>query len=191
MSFTDDATRESKVYALKSLVEVPDKFQLYKEEKELLTGRKIKAMRFDGGSEYKKIEFNGIVQKISAPYTQHQNSVSERLNRTLVTMARCMLHHANLPLRFWDLAINSACYIGNCLPTQPDIKTPHELMTGSTPVVLHLRVWGCICYVLIQTSDPHRNKLSPTLLKGIFVGFFSLQHNIKFIFLQKKVVIKS
>ena len=50
---------------------------------------KIKAMRFNGGTEYKVDSFFDISKQICAPYTQHQNGVSERLNRTLVTMARC------------------------------------------------------------------------------------------------------
>lgn len=128
-------------------------------------------MRFDGGSEYKRIKFDGIIQQISAPYTQHQNGVSERLNRTLVTMARCMLDHAGLPLRFWDTAITTACYIRNRLPLLSDNKTPSEFISGTVPVVSHMKVWGCICYVLINKSNPHRYKLSPTSLKGIFIGY--------------------
>lgn len=171
VSFTDDASRESKIYLLKSTKDVADKFQEYKLEKELQTGLKIKALRFDGGAEYKKIKFDGIVRQISAPYTQHQNGVSERLNRTLVTMARCMLHHAGLPLRFWDSAIIAACYIRNRLPLLDENKTPSEFISGSIPIVSHMKVWGCICYVLINKSNPNRYKLSPTSIKGIFIGY--------------------
>lgn len=37
--------------------------------KEPQTGKTIKAMRFDGGSEYKTTSFKGIIKQISAPYT--------------------------------------------------------------------------------------------------------------------------
>ena len=73
VTFTDDASRESEVCLLKTTKDVPDKFEWYKNKKELKSGRKIKAMRFDGGTEYKRIKFNGITQQFNAPYTQHQN----------------------------------------------------------------------------------------------------------------------
>ncbi|KAI0993879.1 hypothetical protein K3495_g14305 [Podosphaera aphanis] len=144
---------------------------MYKENKELQTGRTIKAMRFDGGSEYKTIDFHGITRQISAPYTQHQNGVSERLNRTLITMARCMLSHAHLPLRFWDAAVLTACYLRNRLPILENNLTPFEAMNGHPAKISHLKVWGCVCYVLIDKTDPQRYKLKQTSLKGIFVGY--------------------
>ena len=171
VTFTDDFSRESQVFPLKSLSEVPAAFSKYKESKELQTGYKIKAVRTDGGSEYKSINFSGITQQMSAPYTQHQNGVSERLNRTLITMARCMLMHARLPLRFWDAAVSTASYLRNRLPHSNNSITPFELLNGFTPTVSHVRVWGCLCYVLINEKDPSRYKLSPTSYKRIFIGY--------------------
>ncbi|KAI0994261.1 hypothetical protein K3495_g13921 [Podosphaera aphanis] len=132
VSFIDDATRESKIFVLKSLKEVSDCFIKYKEKKELQTNQRIKAMRFDRGSEYKSINFGGIAQQVSAPYTQHQNGVSERLNRTIITIARCILAHSGLPLRFWDAAVLTTCYIRNRLPLLLDKRAPHcDALTSS------------------------------------------------------------
>lgn len=171
ITFTDDFSRKSMVYLMKSKIDVPHHFKDYKEKKELQSGKRIKAIRFDRGTEYKTIDFNGISKQISAPYTQHQNGVSERLNRTLVTMARCMLFHARLPLRFWDAAITTACYLRNRLPTQEGKLSPFEIINGYPPDVSYLKVWGCICYSLIKVKDPHRFKLFPTSHKGIFIGY--------------------
>lgn len=44
-------------------------------------------------------------------------------------------------------------------------------MNGHPPVTSHINVLGCVCYVLIDTNDPRRYKLSPTSLKGIFIGY--------------------
>ncbi|KAI0995141.1 hypothetical protein K3495_g13040 [Podosphaera aphanis] len=171
VTFTDDYTRESEVHLMKSKMDVPSCFRLYKAKKERQSGRLIKAMRFDGGSEYKTIDFCGITQQVSAPYTQHQNGVAERLNRTLITMARCMLSQARLPSRFWDAAVVTACYLRNRLPLRQDNLTSFEAMNGCSPGLSHLKVWGCICYALIDDKDPQRFKLSPTSHKGIFVGY--------------------
>ncbi|KAI0994621.1 hypothetical protein K3495_g13560 [Podosphaera aphanis] len=156
---------------MKSKSDVPHYFRMYKENKELQTGRTIKAMRFDGRSEYKTIDFHGITRQISAPYTQHQNGVSERLNRTLITMSRCMLSHAHLPLRFWDAAVLTACYLRNRLPILENNLTPFEAMNDHPAKISHLKVWGCVCYVLIEKTDLQRYKLKQTSLKSIFVGY--------------------
>ncbi|KAI0998364.1 hypothetical protein K3495_g9830 [Podosphaera aphanis] len=170
-TFTDDCSRESEVYVLKSTKEVPEKFQKYKERKELSSGRKVRALRCDGGAKYKTIDYGGIVRQVSAPYNQHQNEVSERLNRTLVTVARCMLTHAGLPLRFWDAEIMTAYYIRNRMPLHEGNLTPFEKFSGVKPVISYFKVWGCVCNALIDNKDPQRYKISPTLMKGIFVGY--------------------
>ena len=43
---------------------------------------------------------NGISHTFSSPRTPQQNGVVERKNRTLVEMARTILHEYNLPLYF-------------------------------------------------------------------------------------------
>ena len=54
--------------------------------------------------------------------------VVEKKNRTLVEMARIMLHEYNLPLYFWAKAINTSCYISNKVFKIPILnKTPYEL----------------------------------------------------------------
>ncbi|VDB90564.1 Bgt-51627 [Blumeria graminis f. sp. tritici] len=171
VTFIDDHSRESMIFLMKNKYEVPSHFQEYKAVKELQSGHKIKSMRFDGGSEYKKINFSGIRRQISAPYTQHQNGVAERSNRSIITMARCMLSHAHLPIRFWDAAVLTASYLRNRLPILPEKLTPFEAMNGNTLITSHLKVWGCVCYALIDDKDPRRQKLKNTSLKGIFVGY--------------------
>ena len=54
--------------------------------------------------------------------------VVEKKNRTLVEMARIMLHEYNLPLYFWVEDVNTSCYISNRVFKRPILnKTPYEL----------------------------------------------------------------
>jgi hypothetical protein len=54
-----------------------------------------------------------------------ENSIAERMSRTLMNMSRGMLIHTNLPKRFWDESVNTACYLKNLLPTRAlDGKIP-------------------------------------------------------------------
>ena len=65
--------------------------------------KKIKSIRYDGGEEYVKRDFQnfceseGIRMEHFIPYTPQQNGVSERKNRSLKEMETCLLHCKHLP----------------------------------------------------------------------------------------------
>ena len=69
---------------------------------ETQTGNKVKKIKSDNSTEYqssqleKFIKERGISVEPSNPYTPQQNGRAERMNRTLVEMARCMIKTANL-----------------------------------------------------------------------------------------------
>ena len=98
ITFTDDHTRRVWVYFMKQKGEALEKFKEFKAEAENHLGMRIKFLRFDNGGEYISHAFkefcknNGIRQHFTAPYSPQQNGVAERLNRTLMEMARCMIH---------------------------------------------------------------------------------------------------
>ena len=62
------------------------------------TGKKIKILRIDNGTEYESNEFNdfcrevGIKRENTTPY-----KVVERKNRTIIEATRAMLHDEGLP----------------------------------------------------------------------------------------------
>ncbi|KAL4020423.1 hypothetical protein IC575_019199 [Cucumis melo] len=74
------------------------------------SGCKIQMVRSDNGKEYVSAEFDkfcedsGIKHQLTAPYTPQQNGVSERRNRYIMEMTRCMLHEKSLPKKFWASA---------------------------------------------------------------------------------------
>ena len=117
ISFTDSYSRYSAVYFLKSNEECLDKFKVFCAQ--VGTPR---AIRSDNGKEYISKSFrsfcisNRIKREHTAPYSPHQNGVSERRWRTTVEMARCMLKTAKLGNEFWVRALHTAFYISNrCL----------------------------------------------------------------------------
>jgi hypothetical protein len=141
---------------------------------ELQSGFKVKAIRCDNTAEYKAMEGpilskEGIALELTVVYSPWQNGVAERLNRTLVTMARSMLQHARLPLRFWGFAIITACYLRNRMPIGLDGKCPEEAFTGRKASVSHIRTFGCITYAYIPKET--RGKLELVAKKAIFVGY--------------------
>ena len=73
---------------------------------ENLTQKKVKKFCTDNGMEFCSNEFNayckseGIVRHYTVPYMPQQNSVAERMNRTIISRAHCMLSNADLNKRF-------------------------------------------------------------------------------------------
>lgn len=172
--FTDDFTRKSFVYFLKSKDEVFESFIKFKALVETQTGMKIKMLRSDNGLEYvnKKLqvylEQHGIIHQKTVPYSPAQNGVSERANRTIVEKARCMLQDAGLDKRFWAEAVQTAVYIKNRTPTKAVMgATPEEKFTGKKVNVSHFKVFGCRAYALISK----RKKLDPKSKQYTFIGY--------------------
>ncbi|KAA0060156.1 Retrovirus-related Pol polyprotein from transposon TNT 1-94 [Cucumis melo var. makuwa] len=107
---------------------------------------KIQIVRSDNGKEYVSAEFNkfcedsGIKHQLIAPYTPQQNGVSEKRNRYIMQMTRCMLHEKSLPKKFWAEAANTAVFLQNRLPTKPvKEKTPFEAWYGYKPSLKFLK----------------------------------------------------
>ena len=127
-------------------------FWKFKTAAETETGCKLKTIRSDNGTEYTSAQFQafcdkaGIKHQLTNTYTPQQNGVSERKNRSLMDMARCLMIQKNLPKALWAEAVNTANYIQNRLPTKAlDQKTPFEAWFGFKPSLAHLKVFGCIC----------------------------------------------
>ena len=187
LTFTDDYSRYSTVYFIKSKNEVLSKFMEYVNSVDKLTGRHItklnilseedvKVLRSDNGGEYTSNSFakfcteKGISHQFTVPYCPQQNGVAERMNRTIMEGARSMLYHAKLPLEFWAEACSTAVYLHNRSPTTAlKDQTPFECLFGRRPDISQLKVFGCVSYVHI--SDNQRRKLDSKAHKAILVGY--------------------
>ena len=107
----------------------------------------------DNGKEYTSNEFDkffeetGIEHQLTAPYTPQQNGVNERKNRTIMEMARWLLHKKELPKEYWAEATNTVVLLLNRLPTKAiDGKTPFEAWYGFKPKLKNLKVFDCLCF---------------------------------------------
>ena len=68
--------------------------------------------------------------------------------------------HVGLPKTFWADAISTATYLINGGPSVLlNGELPEEAWTGKEVALLHLRVFGCVSYVHIDSND--RDKLDP------------------------------
>lgn len=145
-----------------------------KNEVKNLAERKIKTLRLENGGEYAYKELitfckeERIKREIIVPYNPGQNGVVERKNRIIEECIRAMLHDQDLPKFLWGEV--TVVYLQNQSPRKIlNNMTLEEAFTGNKPSVDHLQIFGCPIYIRIPKDK--RNKLDPTSMKGIFVGY--------------------
>jgi Reverse transcriptase (RNA-dependent DNA polymerase)/Integrase core domain/Chromo (CHRromatin Organisation MOdifier) domain/gag-polypeptide of LTR copia-type len=153
------------------------------------TGIILKRIHSDGGGEFinKQLQTfltdQGTELTTTTPNTPRLNGIVERMNQTLATMVRCMLHHANAPQELWSHAYLYATHIHNRV-CQPSIqgKVPAELIFPSQSFSLDkIHVFGCDAHVLIEESK--RGKLQQRTLPGVFIGFNEQYNSYKILML--------
>ncbi|KAE8725120.1 Polyadenylate-binding protein 7 [Hibiscus syriacus] len=196
VTFINDSTRKVWVYFLKKKSEVFDTFRKWKAMVENETGLKVKRLRSDNGGEYRDNRFrdfcanNGIKMETTVPITPQQNGVAERMNRTLNERARSMRIHAGLPKFLWAEAINTAAYLINRGPSVPlDGGIPEEAWSKKEINISHLRVFGCISYVHINSAE--RSKLDAKSNKCVFVGYGGDEFGYRFWDYENRKIIRS
>ena len=125
---------------------------------------------------------------MSPPYHKDYLGVAERLNRSILDLARANIFHAGLPIWLWPDAIMAAVYVHNRLPTKGGIEsiTPYEGLNKVKPRIGHLRPWGCQVMVSTEVGKHKHHKLMKRSEKCIFIGYednawrcLSLENNWK------------
>jgi len=102
VTFIDDFSRKVWLYLLKTKDECFIRFKEFKALVETQSEHKIKAFRSDNGGEFMSKAFikflvdHGIAKETSTPYRPQQNGVAERANRTIIEIARSMIHAQKL-----------------------------------------------------------------------------------------------
>ena len=163
-------------FPLKSKDQTLGHFKQFVTEVEAQMGLKIWFFRLDRGGEFMGKEFDtfladkGIICETSAPDTPQQNSLTERMNQTIWSGVRALLHHSGMKNGFWVEALAIAVHVVNRSPRKLlEWRTPYKALTGHVPDVSHFHVFGCRAWV-------HNNKgkkLDAKSIPMIFVGYKS------------------
>jgi transposase InsO family protein len=143
----DDYSRFTWIFFLQEESETQETLKRFLRQAQNEFGLTIEKIRSDNGTEFKNSQIEGFLKEegikheFSSPYTPQQNGVVYRKNRTLLDMARTMLHEYKTPDPFWAEAINTACYSINQLYLHRILKkTTYELLTGKNSNVSYFRV---------------------------------------------------
>ena len=154
---------------------------------------KIKSIRSDNGSEFHmKDSFStqGIIHQLSSVETPQQNAIVERKHQHLLNVARSLRFQLHLHLHFWVDCILSTAHIINIIPTPLlSNKYSYQLLFSKLPSYSHLKVFGCLAYVLALSR--YRTKFDPKATPCIFIGYPHDMKGYKFYNLQTQSVIIS
>ena len=142
----------------------------------------VRRLRTDNAKEFisnsmnKWLQRKGIIRENSSAYSPESNGKDERLNRTLLDIARAMMQDMNhVPgrQRLWAEAISTAIFIGNrpfSTACNDPTKTPFEIITGKRPNVRFLRCFASKAFVHVPKAKT-KGKLEARAEVGYLVGF--------------------
>ena len=116
----------------------------------------------------------GVRAEYTAPYTG-DNNVAEVYLRITMAMARTMLHHAGMPLRFWGDAVLMATHIRNRLPTKGnavmDRMSAYQMETGKAPDLSKMVPFGTTGFAHQIYGKQRKDKMEPTAVKVKVIGY--------------------
>nr|GEY40256.1 hypothetical protein [Tanacetum cinerariifolium] len=149
---TDDFSRFSLTFFLKSMDETSRILRNFITEIENLKDLNVKIIRSDNGGEFRNKEMDefcfrkGIKREFSNARTPQQNGVAKRTNMTLIEATRTMV----LVIKLHN-------------------KTPYELFNERSPAIGFLRPFGC--HAMILNTLDHLGKFDAKGDEGYFVGY--------------------
>ena len=178
ITFVDDYSRYVCIYFLKDKSDVFEAFSKYVTMAERQTGKKLKILRSDNGTEYVNKKFkdycsrNGVIHQTTMVYTPQQNGIAERLNRTLCEMSRCMLKQSELQQYMWGEAVGTSVFLRNRAPTSIlKDATPFERWYKRKPSVGYFKTFGCDVVSLQKGRKVKSAKFLPKGNKLKFIGY--------------------
>jgi hypothetical protein len=121
--FLDDASNFGATTLLVNKNNVFPAWKKVEASRELISGKCIKAVRFDGAKEFTQGAFadhllsRGIAMQVTAPYAHAQAGKAERYIRTIEDGIQTLLADGKLLPSFWGDAALTTQYLRNRLPT--------------------------------------------------------------------------
>jgi hypothetical protein len=174
--FVDDFSRYTWIYLMKNRSEVLTIYRDFAKMVQTQYSKAIKVFRSDNAREYRQTDFStilkhyGTIFHTSCAGTSQQNGRAERKLRHILDTVRALTNAASTPVSFWGEAALTAVYTINRCPS-PVVQntTPYERLFGTAPNYSLLKVFGCVCFVLLQPHE--RTKLQPRSQLCCFLGY--------------------
>ena len=174
--FVDDFSRYTWIYLFKNRSEL---YQIYRDFTKMIEtqfSKPIKVFRSNNAQEYKAHEFTSILHQYgnvphsSCAGTSQHNGRAGRKLRNILDVVRATTIAASTPSQFWgEVALTVIYTINRCPSPIVQNQTPYDMLFGSFPFYDLLRVFGRVCFILLQ--DHERNKLQSRSRLCCFLGY--------------------
>jgi len=175
--FIDSHSRFVRIYFLKHKSDYYEALRAYTAWMKTQFNIQIKQLIFDPSGENMStqamnfIRQEGIEPLPTAPNTPEHIGVVERTNRTILEGVRTLLHHSNMPKRFWvDAAVTFVFLINRSPKGILDDESPYQRLHSRNPSLKFLKVFGCHGHVLRPKQLRTRNKLGPKTTLMVYLG---------------------
>jgi hypothetical protein len=199
VTFTDAFSGFIKIVSIENKNEVAIEFARYSKWIENKFSVSVALLRSDKAKEFISGDLElfcqqaGIETDSGDRYSPELNGLSERKNRDINVKAKALLFHANMPSNYWNYTLNVVEYLMNRTPTKtnPEFKTPYEVVFEEKPDGSRPRVFGCLAMVHIPKEVREREatrdrtkakkntepeavtgaKLRPSAERLVFIGY--------------------
>lgn len=198
--FTDDYSRYAFLILLRLKSDFFEAFEFFVRALENETDAKMAYFQTDGDGIFLKdnrlahfCEQRGIRHIYSTPFCPAQNGRAERINRTIVEMARTAMIHGAAPRNLWGEAMSNAVYVYNRLPHSaiPAHFSCPLSAWRSAPAdnpYRTLRVPFCLAYAKVQD---HVTKFEPKATACIMLGCDSQRNCYRLMRISDKSIVFS
>lgn len=182
----DNFTKFTWTFPLRHKSEAFDNIRTWLARIKLEAGTAPREIRVDQGelwsSAFKALcDQNGIILTASATQEHTGNAVAERRIQDVERVARSLLSESRLAESMWPHAIDHATYLINRTASQAlGGDTPLAKWSGKETDLSNLRVFGCLCYVVIKAkastswnraSQLQSKHLRDRAVRGVYLGY--------------------
>lgn len=172
LHFTDDYSRYRVAYLLNNKTQVGEAFEDYKKTMELKTGKRIKALRSDNGTEFKNTVIFDLLDAAQSQYTEvdspASNGVAERGMGVIKESIKVMLHAAGMDEADWPPACIYAVHVANRMPNASiNYEIPYERLFKRKVDFNRLHAFGDKVIVM---KLPCGTGFGPNGRRGKFMG---------------------
>lgn len=164
---------------------------------ETQTGRKVKRLLTDGGSEFHNATLKNFCKRegmelLCAPADNPDlNGVAEREVRISKDGTRTLLLHCGLAQRFWSYALYHHTATWNRTHVSDKTgQTPWQLIKGRQPSMKEIHAFGSDCFVHIPKRD-RDGTFTPKMEPGIYLGMDHRGQGGNVFLLQSRKVVRS
>ena len=185
----DVYSRYTWIANLKNKSEAADQLLILIAKLERQNGILVKQVQTDRGGEFtgtefkRKLEGSGVVLQHTHARASPENSVVERVIRTITDMARTMRLQSGLTRRYWPYCVAEAAYVKNRVYHRTIKDTPYHRLNDKQPDVSGIRAFGCQVYV--HNENGHGKKsFDARAAMGVLLGNYCTRNGSYWVLLK-------